>query len=348
MTVFTSNSRTAGIWPTPGNGFELIIRQREEEARKRRAADGGKRLAQRGCWRERRRRPPPCSDEIIQMLTGLALYGGDAPDFKHGKELLKRIGISDAGESRKLLVTLGVWEADENLDLLRAGVVPEFGDAEYAESVRLHHMSWEKEGREDLTGLPVIYHRNGPLTRDFDDAVSLQPEPDGLLLGLHISDVSAAVTPGSPPGPGRRHERASSLYLPRKMIPMLPPDLSHEALSLVEGAERRAVSLLARFDTEGNLRESRFTPSVIRVGRRMSYDQVNEQITDDEVFVELYRLSRLLRRRRIEKGALNISLPDLEVAFSAEGAISFEHIDQNTPSRSIVAELMILYNGAGR
>ncbi|MBW1790093.1 MAG: RNB domain-containing ribonuclease [Deltaproteobacteria bacterium] len=321
---------------------ERIVRKREEATRKE------ERLTEGSAWLKEvlegnAPEAPACREEIVQLLTGLALYGNDASDFKHGKELLKRIGISDVGESRKLLMGLGVWEADENIELLRAGVVSEFGDAEYAECDRFDRLPLGTEGREDLTGLPVVTI-DGPLTRDFDDAISLQIEPDRLSLGIHISDVSSAISPDTSLDLAAA-ERASSLYLPRKTVPMLPPELSHNALSLVEGEERRAVSLLVRFDREGNLLESRFAPSVIRVRQRLSYDQVNEWIEDDDVFGELHRLSRLLRRRRLEAGALNLSLPDLEVAFSTDGTISFEHIDQNTPSRSIVAELMILYNG---
>jgi exoribonuclease-2 len=125
---------------------------------------------------------------------------------------------------------------------------------------------------------------------------------------------------------------------------MLPPGLSQDTLSLKESRDRPAVSLLVRLDRLGNILEYRFLPSVIRVGRQLTYDAVNAGLKDDDLLSALDDLSRRLRMKRKERGALSLSLPELNIEVDAEGGPSFELVEQNTPSRIIVAEFMILYN----
>ena len=318
---------------------DQIVRQRQEEAAK------AEKLRQGSTWLKEikagnRPEDPPCRDEIVNLLIQLALYGNEAPDFKYGKELLLNAGISDIRQARGLLVTLGIWEEDENLDLLRSGVDTSFTPGQLEASARLSSTQPDLSGREDLRELPCLTI-DGPLTQDFDDALSFQKVGDELHVGVHITDVAAAIPPESVLDLTAA-QRGSSQYLPRKQIPMLPPDLSREFLSLRQGHDCSAISLLARFDRTGTLLDYRFAPTVIRVKDQLVYDRVNERLKQDPLMDEMHRFSEHLRHKRIEKGALNLSLPDLEVKFN--GALSLELVEQDTPSRLIVAELMILYN----
>ena len=177
----------------------------------------------------------------------------------------------------------------------------------------------------------------------FDDAVSFEISGDTVELGIHIADVAAAI----PPESIVEHvaaERGSSLYLPRQRIPMIPPELSEDALSLKEGCERQALSLLARLDKEGRLLDHRFVRSVIRVRQNLSYEKVNETLEADEAIQEMYKMSVRLQEKRMEQGALKLSVPELELKFHNGGGPSFELVPQDTPSRMIIAEFMILYN----
>ena len=96
--------------------------------------------------------------------------------------------------------------------------------------------------RRDLTDLEIITI-DGERTRDFDDALSLEEVPEGWRLGIHISDVSAMVQPDCPLDREAR-ERATSIYLPERRLPMLPEEISEDALSLLAHQERRALSFL--------------------------------------------------------------------------------------------------------
>ena len=327
--------------PNPEVKVEQILTQMEEEARREEI------LLQGGTWLKKvlanqSVQDPSHKENILKTLVELALYGEDAPGFKFGKELLGRAGVADIGEARKMLVKLGVWEEDENLDLLRLGISASFDEEVLHESEHLAKVEVGSVGREDLRDLPV-FTIDGPLTRDFDDALSMEIVEDVIHLGIHIADVASVVPPD---GILDREaaQRGSSLYLPCLQVPMLPNNLSQEALSLREGCDRPAISLLARLDKGGNLMDFRFVPSYIRVQRQLTYEQANDLYLQEDVLGEMYRLSQVLRQKRIEQDALLLSLPEIVIQVDDDSSITVEMLGQDTPSRMIVAELMIFYN----
>ena len=327
--------------PNPEERVEQILRQREEEALKEeRLGDGSVWL--KAIWQGSKPDEPSCRENIVETLIQLALHGNEAPDLKYGKELLSRAGLSDIRNSRDLLFRLGIWDEDENLNILRSGIETSFTKDQLEESSRLAVKKSTFEGCEDLRGLPTMTI-DGPLTRDYDDALSLEIASDILEVGIHIADVAEVILPESILDKGAG-ERASSLYLPRRQIPMIPPDLSQDSLSLKQGCDRQAISLLARFDKIGTLLDYRFLRSVIRVQRQLTYDDVNESLISESPFKEMYQLCQHLRQKRGEQGALSLSLPEVEVRLNPDASLSLELVDQNTPSRMIVSEFMILYN----
>jgi exoribonuclease-2 len=327
--------------PNSQEKVEEIVRQEAEEAAT------AERLRQWSQWLKeiqqgRRVDDPPFRSDIVRLLIQLALYGKEAPEFKVGRELLSNVGISDIQQARLLLIKLGEWEEDENLDLLRSGLEVAFAQDQMAASASLTVHEVDLVGREDLRDLSSLTI-DGPLTQDFDDAVSLDMVGDELHLGVHIADVASAISIDSILDMAAA-ERASSQYLPRRQIPMFPADLSSDILSLRQGCDRNAISLLARFHRSGALLGYRFAPTVIRVRERLMYADVNKTIEEDVPLKEMRRLSQRLRQNRMDHGALNLSLPELEVRFNGNGALSLELVEQETPSRIIIAEFMILYN----
>ncbi len=285
---------------------------------------------------------PRCREEITKVLADLALYGEDSPTLRFGKELLQKAGVTDLREARRILVSLGVWSEDENLDLLRFEIRGPFSEEHLRESERICRAEAAPGEREDLRDLRV-WTIDGPMTRDFDDALSLSVEEDRIHLGIHIADVASIIEPDTLLDE-EAFQRGTSLYLPRHQIPMLPVTLSQEALSLKQGCDRPAISLIAVLDREGNLLESRFAPSLVRVEKQWTYDDVNESFESEPRFREMRRLSQLLRQRRMDQGALVLSLPEIAVEVTAQGAIVLHKVEQDTPSRGMVAEFMIFYN----
>jgi exoribonuclease-2 len=162
-------------------------------------------------------------------------------------------------------------------------------------------------------------------------------------LGIHIADV-AGLIPIDSRLDREAAQRASSIYLPEQQIPMLPKELSENSLSLRAGEDRAAISLLAGFDPSGTLLDFQFVPSLLRVKRQMTYDQVNELYQKERELAWLYQLAQKWRKQRVEQGALVLSLPELVVNFDADKSINLELVSQETPSKALVAELMIFYN----
>lgn len=318
-----------------------IIKQKEEEAvRKQKLMQAGdwlKAVKEGGIVEE-----PPFKNEILEVLIQIALYGNEAQNFKFGKELLSLVGISDIRESRELLIKLGVWEEDENLDLIKLGIEPTFTQSQLEESALISLEEITLKGREDFRDVPTLTI-DGPLTRDYDDALSIEMVEDTLKIGIHIADVSSVIAPGSPLD-REAAARGSSLFLPFRHIPMIPRELSQDILSLKKGCDRRVVSLVTRFDKRGSLIDQRFVPGVIRVQRQLIYEEVNKTLGEERLLKELYRISQCLQQERIKRDALSLSLPELHIRMNDDSSLSVESVDPNTPSRMIVAEFMILYN----
>ena len=329
------------FYPNSESRVDQIIKQMEEETRREAILKEG------SAWLkaviEKKQVPEPSQKEaILSLLIELVLYEKDAPNFKQGKDLLLRSGIPHIEAARDLLIGLGIWEEDENLDLLKMEVPTSFSEAQLEEADKLAGIQIGAAGREDLRHLPTMTI-DGPMTRDFDDAVSMEIEGETVRLGIHIAEVAERL-----PVDGLIYDealrRGSSLYLPRRQIPMIPPSLSHDALSLKAGCDRPAMSLLCRFDNDGTLLEHRFVLSLVRVGRQLTYDQVNILYQEEDLLGKMVQLSQSLRQKRIGQGALILSLPEVVVNIGADASITLEMISQETPSRTMISEFMILFN----
>ena len=327
--------------PNSPDKVEQIIKAREAvELRERELAEGANFL--REITNCRHPEEPPLKDKIIELLIQLALYGKDAPDYKLGKEMFSRAGIKNIENARRILVNLNIWDEDENLDLHRFNIGSDFSELALKETNSVMKKELDFAEREDLTDLS-IFTIDGPFTKDFDDALSLEPTGEGYRLGVHVTDLAPFIkVDGHLDREASR--RASSVYLPVTQIPMFPPSLSNNALSLVKGFKRFALSLFVNFDRDLSLKNFHFTPTIVRVEKQLTYDQVNKVYKEEPVFLALYRLCQALRQKRIANGAMLIPLPEIHFEFDNNSNISPRLIEQNAPSKIIVSECMILYN----
>jgi len=281
-------------------------------------------------------------DTIIQLLIQLALYGKDASDYKLGKEIFSRAGIKNTDNARRILVNLNIWDEDENLDLHKFNIRPNFSELALKEADSIMKKEGDPAEREDLQDLS-IFTIDGPHTKDFDDALSFEPIDGGYRLGVHVTDLTPFIKVDSHLDREAYH-RASSIYLPVTNIPMFPPRLSHNALSLVKGCKRCALSLFAHFDRDWNLKDFHFSPTIVKIEKQLTYDQVNAGYKEEPIFSALYQLCQALRQRRIDNGAMLIPLPEIYFEFDNNSGVCPRLVEQNTPSKIIVSECMILYN----
>jgi ribonuclease R len=199
---------------------------------------------------------------------------------------------------------------------------------------------------------------------DFDDAVSWRPLPGGYdEVGIHIADVACYAEPGGAVD-GAALERGTSVYLPGLVLPMLPAALSSDAASLKPRVDRPAVSLRARLDGEGRVRDWRLDRSLIQSRRRLTYVEATDLLsgeasdTSEEPdpaasegeggwrrgLKRLAEISERLRARREERGGLYLDVPEYRVQLDELGLpLDFTPRHQGAAHR-LVEEFMLLAN----
>jgi ribonuclease R len=201
------------------------------------------------------------------------------------------------------------------------------------------------EGRTDLRDL-VSFTVDPDTAKDFDDAISVREEGDGVRIWVHIADVSHFVPAGTPLDRGAA-ERGNSVYVPGLVAPMLPPQLADDACSLRPNVDRLTVTV--EISPSG---ETSFYRSVIRSRERFTYGQV-QRILDGQEQHELAdhvrladRVSADLRRRRFTRGALRVESPEVNFAFDGHGGVERSWLEAEPTAHALVEELMILANEA--
>jgi ribonuclease R len=207
------------------------------------------------------------------------------------------------------------------------------------------------DGREDLRD-KFIVTIDPDDARDFDDAIDVDKINDeGWKLGVHIADVSAYVTPNSALDREAR-QRGNSVYLPDRVIPMLPERLSNGVCSLNPGVDRLTFSVSIEFDKNGRARNARFARSVIRSAKRLSYKEayaILQSKPNGELSRRLHtawELASLLRRRRFEHGSLDLDFPEVKVYVDPAGKpIRLERVE-NDESHQLIEEFMLAANEA--
>ena len=207
------------------------------------------------------------------------------------------------------------------------------------------------ESREDLRE-KFITTIDPDDARDFDDAINVEKLDDsGWQLGVHIADVAAYVTPGSLLDREARR-RGNSVYLPDRVIPMLPERLSNGVCSLNPGVDRLTHSVFIRFDRNGNVKNARFARTVIRSAHRLTYKQayaILKSKSNDELSRRLHlawELAALLRRKRFQHGSLDLDFPEVKVRLDPKGRpIRLERIE-NDESHQLIEEFMLAANEA--
>jgi ribonuclease R len=222
---------------------------------------------------------------------------------------------------------------------------------EHAERIPESVDAQQIAGREDLRN-EFIVTIDPDDARDFDDAINVEKLPNGgWQLGVHIADVAAYVQPGSALDREARR-RGNSVYLPDRVIPMLPERLSNGVCSLKPGVDRLTHSVFVQFDKRGVAKSTRFARSVIRSAHRLTYKEAYAILTSptrDRLGERLHlawELATLLRRKRFEQGSLDLDFPEVKVWVDARGKpVRLERVE-NDESHQLIEEFMLAANEA--
>jgi ribonuclease R len=248
----------------------------------------------------------------------------------------------------------------DTLTVIRGFDIPDTFDEAVLDEAREQAKLFQEDeigGRLDLRDLRTV--TIDPATaRDFDDAISLSRDEEGhWSLAVHIADVSHFVRTGSPLDRAARH-RGTSVYLPDRVIPMLPEVLSNSLASLQAGRTRYTVSALLDFNPEGILTAKRFARSAIKVDHRFTYEQAHQVMQRPAqphagvapeiaaMLGEMLELATILRRRRFARGALELTLPQIEIELGDSGEVTGAHLEVHDESHQVIEEFMLAANEA--
>jgi ribonuclease R len=210
------------------------------------------------------------------------------------------------------------------------------------------------EGREDLRGLDLVTI-DGDDARDYDDAVYCERARGGWRLIVAIADVGHYVTPGDPLDVEARN-RATSVYFPNRVLPMLPEALSNGLCSLVPEEDRLCLGAELRIADDGRITRSRFFEGVMRSAARLTYGEVGAFLERPsapppprllplrERLLALHGVYRSLIKARAGRGALELDTPELKLRFDEEGRIAALVEQPRNDAHRVIEECMIAAN----
>lgn len=246
----------------------------------------------------------------------------------------------------------------DTLSIIHEFALPDEFPPEILEFARVQAEKFNEDdlqGRRDLTGETIV--TIDPVdARDFDDAISLEVNERGhWLLGVHIADVAHFV-PVDSPLDKEAYRRGTSVYLPDRVLPMLPEIISNGLASLQQGRVRYTKSAFMEFTRDGVPVHSEFCNSAIKVTRRFAYEEVMPILQDPEahrqkvtpkvrqLLQRMYELAMLLRARRFGKGSLELTLPEVKIDFDENHKVTGAHLAPHDASHEIIEEFMLAAN----
>lgn len=260
-------------------------------------------------------------------------------------------GKNPVGKIMEKLSNLSPNELEMRSILMENGFNIVFPADVFAETNKIKETISKHELSERLDYRDVLTFTIDPIdAKDFDDALSVQPLKNGNFeIGVHIADVAHYVYPGS--ALDREAQlRATSVYLPDRVCPMLPEKLSNKVCSLRPNEEKCAFSVLFEFTPQYKIVQYSFAKTVIKSNRRFTYGEVYEilQQGNGELYEELDLMNRIaydLRKKRTKNGAINFDAGD-EVRFKLdENTVPVEvYVKERTDANLLVEDFMLLAN----
>lgn len=212
----------------------------------------------------------------------------------------------------------------------------------------------DRVGRSDLTDWE-IFTIDGEDTKDIDDAISckIAPNTNNFLLGVHIADVSYYVPKNSPLDLDA-FRKGTSNYLAGKVIPMLPHELSNGICSLNPDVDRLAISCIMEITPDGEVINHSIVQSIIHSRIKMTYNKVNDILKDGNVALEyqnytntltlLNKLALILRRKRLQEGAIEFERPELKMIYDENGKVIDFSLRKQDLAENLIEECMLIAN----
>jgi ribonuclease R len=295
----------------------------------------------------------PDSDKMpVDVFIPLHLLNG----AKHADKVIVKIvewnekAKSPVGEVVGVLTNATANDAAMQGILVENGFPLSFPDDVIEEAERYPEGVDEKEAakRKDLRGTLTI--TIDPVdAKDFDDAISFVDKGNGNYeIGVHIADVAHYIEPGSALD-REAYLRATSVYLPDRVLPMLPERLSNGLCSLRPKEDKYTFSAIFQINRKGAVKDYWLGKTVINSDRRFTYEEVQEMIDGadgdykEEVMI-LHEIAQQLRSQRFKKGAINFSSQEVRFQLDENNKPIGIIVKESKESHQLIEEFMLLAN----
>jgi exoribonuclease-2 len=332
------------FFPNTENQVEQKIFQERETARKNQMIkEGGEWL--KNVLNDTPVSPPENKTQIINILKSFYLFRKESKTYTLGKAILAKAGIDPDEETFQVLVKLGVFDKNENTDLYKYHISASFPENVMQSATGLTDLQQDFSDdpmRKDLTGLSLMTI-DGQATLDFDDAISIEDHGDYYHLGIHIIDVGHFIKKGDLIDQ-EALVRGSSIYMPDQKISMIPACLAENLCSLKAGQLRPAISIMVKLSKSCEIIDYEIIPSLIRVERQLTYYDVNIIAQDSNEIIILLNIAEQFRQNRMAAGAIQITLPDINVWVDENNEVTVNKVNRESPGRMLVSEIMIMAN----
>ena len=337
-----------GFFPNSEKQVERLAAQRQQEERKNKIIEAG------GSWLESVLKtsealdPQSLSDDIrryIEILRSYYLFEKESKDYAIAQAWIARAGIESNHDIFEILVKLGVYDEDENIDLHRNQVSADFPERVLAVAAQLvgsNSTASFDASRKDLTDIPLMTI-DGRGTLDFDDALSIEEKEGSFRLGVHIIDVGHFIQKDDAIDQ-EALSRGSSIYMPDQKISMLPSALAEGLCSLKAGNLRPAISIMIDLNPLAEITDYEIFPSLIKVKHQLTYYDVNVDAEENRNILILRDIAEKFRKKRLDARAVQITVPEINVWVNENRDISVNRINRESPGRMLVSEIMIMAN----
>ena len=279
--------------------------------------------------------------------------------------------LNGAGSGERVVVKLIDWEKSKRVPegevieviskgdesdlamkqiLMQAGFSLKFSDEVMENALRFPEGVSETEVTKRRDFRDVLTFTIDPVdAKDFDDAISIKKGSNGLYeIGVHIADVSYYVEPGTALDE-EAYQRATSVYLPDRVLPMLPERISNELCSLRPNEDKYTFSAVFKMSSKGEIKDVWLGRTVIHSNHRFTYEEVQEIIEageglyKDEILL-LNTLAQKMRKDRFKKGAINFSSQEVRFVLDEKGKPIGITVKESKEAHQLIEEFMLLAN----
>ncbi|MEP7318950.1 MAG: ribonuclease R [Panacibacter sp.] len=306
----------------------------------------------------------------IQIATNFAFFIPDSekpmPDLfipleslrgaKNKDKVLVRMVKWEKGDKKPVGEVMSIMKAEDVNDMAMKEILTEkgfpvsFSDDVLEESERLPDTISTSEIKNRKDFREILTFTIDPVdAKDFDDAISIRLLKTGFYeIGVHIADVSHYVEPETALD-DEAYKRATSVYLPDRVNPMLPERISNELCSLRPHEDKLTFSAVFQMDTNGTVKQYWLGKTIIHSDHRFTYEDVQTIIESgegkysDEILL-LNRISQSLRKDRFKKGAINFSSQEVRFTLDEKGKPIGIVVKESKEAHQLIEELMLLAN----